>query len=195
MKHMDLIMHTMAGIFVFFTVKKETGRIDAYVFLMLNISLFIAAVCMGGSSWMIVLIPMLLGVSIIDVRKYIIPDILAILILTNRLLCIASIEELVCSMLNGLCIFLYVLSLSFILDRMLRKETIGGGDIKLYSSLSMYQGIYANILSIILSCLIGLLWMMIGKRKKIPFGPCICMAYYIVFICTYLASKSCQTIL
>ena len=56
---------------------------------------------------------------------------------------------------------------------------MGGGDIKLLFMVSLYLGIYQGLFMLIMSCLIGLLVVVITKRDKIPFGPAIAAGTYL----------------
>ena len=72
-----------------------------------------------------------------------------------------------------------ILILSLIMDRLLQKESMGGGDIKLLFMVSLYLGIYQGLFMLIMSCLIGLLVVVITKKDKIPFGPAIAAGTYL----------------
>lgn len=72
-----------------------------------------------------------------------------------------------------------VLLLSLLMDKILKKESMGGGDIKLFFVVGLYLGLYGSLFNLILACLFGLLLVVILKKNKIPFGPAIAMATYI----------------
>ncbi len=72
-----------------------------------------------------------------------------------------------------------MLVLSVIMDRILKKESLGGGDIKLYALLGLVFGLKYGLLLVILSCILGLLFAaVIGVRRngQFPLAPAIAMA-------------------
>jgi len=78
-----------------------------------------------------------------------------------------------------------VLPLSLLCEisfRIRKKEVMGMGDLKLYGVLASYFSFEVNLLAIFLSCLFGLAVVLLSHRKKIPFGPCIALAYGILFL-------------
>lgn len=72
-----------------------------------------------------------------------------------------------------------ILLLSLVMDRILGKESMGGGDIKMLFMTTLYLGIWNGLFALILSCVIGLLFVAFCKQKKIPFGPSIAIATYL----------------
>jgi leader peptidase (prepilin peptidase)/N-methyltransferase len=91
----------------------------------------------------------------------------------------ASAYYLLWHLLAGVIIAGMILILSLIMDRLLQKESMGGGDIKLLFMVSLYLGIYQGLFMLIMSCLIGLLVVVITKKDKIPFGPAIAAGTYL----------------
>ena len=80
-----------------------------------------------------------------------------------------------------------MLLLSLIMDRLLKKESLGGGDIKLFFMLGLYMTYFGVYGLIFLSAVIGLLMLPVIKRikngdERVPFGPAIAMAEYILLI-------------
>lgn len=77
-----------------------------------------------------------------------------------------------------------LLIISLIMDRILKRDTLGGGDIKLFGVIGLYLGIVGTMFVMILSCLGGLVFYIIvqskqgeeGEEKAFPFGPWIAMA-------------------
>jgi len=72
--------------------------------------------------------------------------------------------------------------LSLILSSLTKKEAIGGGDLKLIFLLSLYTGPYHSLIALFLSSLFGLFVMILHGKEKIPFAPCLCLGYLIVFL-------------
>ncbi len=92
------------------------------------------------------------------------------------------------SVLSGLCIGGVMLLCSLIMDRLLKKESLGGGDIKLFALLGLYLGFFGSYELIILSCILGLLFAGLRKvlvrnaSKEFPFGPAIALSGYILLL-------------
>ncbi|MGN0169640.1 MAG: prepilin peptidase [Lachnospiraceae bacterium] len=75
-----------------------------------------------------------------------------------------------------------MLLLSLLMDHILRKESLGGGDIKLFAVMGLYLGLVASLFALLFACLFGLV-LAVGLAKRsskfngvIPFGPAIAAA-------------------
>ena len=72
-----------------------------------------------------------------------------------------------------------MLVISLVMDFLLKKETLGGGDIKLFAVLGLYTGLACGLLMLLISCITGLIFALSargGKKKEFPFGPAIAVA-------------------
>lgn len=72
-----------------------------------------------------------------------------------------------------------LLGVSLILDRVLKKESLGGGDVKLLAVIGLYLGFLPTLFAVILACLLGLAQALLsGKRRgaAFPFGPALSLA-------------------
>ena len=71
-----------------------------------------------------------------------------------------------------------MLLLSRGMDRLLEKESLGGGDMKLFALLGLYLGFARSLLALLLSSLLGLLLALLrrGEDRRIPFAPAISLA-------------------
>ncbi len=74
-----------------------------------------------------------------------------------------------------------ILLLSLLMDRILKKESLGGGDIKLFAVVGLYLGLAGTLFTVILACIIGLISAVLInkdglKGKAFPFGPSISLA-------------------
>ena len=96
-------------------------------------------------------------------------------------------------LLGGLIIGGGMLLLSLLFDRLLGKESLGGGDIKLFFMTGLFLGTAVSLFSLILSCILGLFVAVGMKQNRIPFGPAISAAAFISllygeqFVSWYLA--------
>ena len=90
--------------------------------------------------------------------------------------------------LTGLGVGAAMLIISILADKLLKKDSLGGGDIKLFALLGLYLGFAGSYELILLSCILGLIFVFVRKRinpkatKEFPFGPAIAMSAYIVLI-------------
>lgn len=84
------------------------------------------------------------------------------------------------ALLGGLALGGAVLLISLGMDRVLKKESMGGGDIKLLFALGMYFTFAEDLLLLILACVLGLLAAALTAKRRgneqIPFGPALSAA-------------------
>lgn len=90
---------------------------------------------------------------------------------------------------SGLLFGAALLGISLLLDRMLGKESLGGGDIKLIAVCGLYLGAIGTLFTLMLSCITGLIYSVIhnakvesGKGKAFPFGPWIALSCAIMLL-------------
>ena len=72
-----------------------------------------------------------------------------------------------------------LLVLSLAMDRLLGKETLGGGDVKLFAVIGLYLGLAGGLFALLLACVLGLIFAFLthrGPGAKLPFAPCISLA-------------------
>lgn len=71
-----------------------------------------------------------------------------------------------------------LLAVSLIMDKMMGRDTMGGGDIKLFAVVGLYLGIIGTLFAMIIACIAGLLFSVARKAggKAFPFGPWIAIA-------------------
>lgn len=81
-----------------------------------------------------------------------------------------------------------ILCLSFLVEKILKKQCLGYGDMKLFAVIGLYLGMTAALFAIILSCVFGLLLavtkIILQKQQAdhFPFGPCIALASWIMLL-------------
>lgn len=170
---------------------------------------FVLSFLRYGVSWrtlqVIVLFCILLALSLTDFEIYEIPDrfVLAGIIwylvsskLMDRRLSLTGMtvsilpegeylslpawgQNLLAGLIGGLAIGGGMLFLSLLFDHLLGKESMGGGDIKLFFMTSLYLGLLQGLFSLILSCIVGLVIAAVMRRKRVPFGPAISLAAFL----------------
>ena len=117
----------------------------------------------------------LYGLSLSDLKSYEIPDGFILFGIVWWFLFSFNVKGI----LAGVTIAGSILILSMIMDRVLKKESMGGGDIKLFFVVGLYLGFYGSLFNLILACVLGLLLVVILKKDRIPFGPAIALATYV----------------
>lgn len=119
------------------------------------------------------------AISYIDLKIQEIPDGLtlsALIVSIIKFLAFNNFRGLVNGTISLVCIGAFVLVLSLIMDKILKKDSLGGGDIKLLGALAINFSLLENMLLLILACIFGLVMVVIRRNKMIPFGPAICAA-------------------
>jgi len=137
----------------------------------------------------IVFISMLLIVIISDYQTMTIPD--SILIVFSAMIIIiktfiVGVDGVGVDLLNGLASFTFMLLLKLFGDFLFKKESMGGGDIKLLAVFGLMIGFPMSIMSVFIAAIIGLpISLVILKRKsthEIPFGPFLAIAAIIIVL-------------
>lgn len=144
--------------------------------------LFAIAFIVYGFNWQLVIvltfISMLIIVMVSDYNFMIIPDEILIvfgILMSIEILLIHGYQSLLSSLLNGCIAMVSMLILKLFGDFIFKRESMGGGDIKLLFVFGLILGWPSAILSILLGSLVGLPLSLIILYKKsdnvIPFGP------------------------
>ncbi len=79
-----------------------------------------------------------------------------------------------------------VLLISLFMDKVLKKESMGGGDIKLLFMLGLFLDLPECLLLLVCACLFGLIMSLILKRsggKAFPFGPALSLGMLFTLLC------------
>ena len=85
------------------------------------------------------------------------------------------------NMLLGLIPAFCLLLITLVMDRILKKESMGGGDIKLLAVFGLHLGAVPCVLLVIVACIVGLaVAKLLGKEKDtpFPFGPSLALAFW-----------------
>ena len=138
----------------------------------------------------LILVSCLLAISFADLEDFLIPDRFIIAGIINRIIFILMgndvLSELSRSFVSGLVLGGGTLILVVVMEKIMKKDAMGGGDIKLLFMLGIYYSLYLDLLGLLVSCIIGIIFGIIdtkGERGKIfPFGPSICMGFFIVLL-------------
>ena len=135
----------------------------------------------------LILLGCLFCLSLVDLESYIIPDGCHIIAIGAWVVTgFFAFEEYGGwhgIALNILAAVLYgggMLLMSLIMDRVLKKDSLGGGDIKLFIVVGLYLGLAASLFALLIACVLGIAFSLLflkkdsdGNQKLIPFGPAI----------------------
>ena len=135
----------------------------------------------------ILLIVVLMILSLTDLRGWIIPDWLQIIgcviFLVTALFLPDPAHRILGGLVYGVVLSGGMLLVSLAFDKITGKESLGGGDIKLFFMTGLYlDSAWEILFYLILSCLFGLLFASFRKEKRVPFGPSIAAACFIMIL-------------
>lgn len=162
------------------------GLIFVSFVLRFGFSLQTLAYCILGFS--------LFVLSLVDLDTCIIPDRFLVLAAVDFVvfagLSPAPLATLRDGLIGGLALFLPMLALVMLADRVLGRESMGGGDLKLLFVLGLFTGAAKGLMMLILACLIGLVFALApGLRgrdadnpRAFPFGPSLALAAWAVIL-------------
>jgi len=111
----------------------------------------------------------LLLLSLVDLETMIIPDRCHIIMVAAWVLSaplLYSGHEIFIHVLAGVIFGVGVLVLSLVMDKVLGRESMGGGDIKLLAVTGLYFGIVGTLFVLILSCIIGLVFNILHRGNR-----------------------------
>lgn len=136
----------------------------------------------------------LLACTFADLEAYIIPDGFIISAIVIRLIFIFTsgsiLSELKFSAIGGFSVSLALLLIVSVFEKIIKREAMGGGDIKLFFVTGLYLGWRNNILCLFLSCILGIVFALITQKsrtnnedaKAFPFGPSIAAAAWLCLL-------------
>lgn len=153
----------------------------------------------------LVLICILIGLSLVDLDSYEIPNGFIIAGIVNWVVSLPLVSGLIGpkemvyinngetsialfkgllknGLISGFVISASLLFLSWIFDKVTGKESLGGGDIKLFFMIGLYMTLTESLLCLIIACIIGIFFAVTMKKEKIPFGPSISVAAFITLL-------------
>ena len=130
------------------------------------------------------------SMSLVDLESMIIPDRFLIAGIINWAVFLPLMRETVpaqlkTGLIGALALGGGMLVMTLIFDKVTGKESMGGGDIKLFFVCGLYLGAAKGLMCVILSCVIGLVMAAIqhkGTGNPFPFGPSIALACFICML-------------
>ena len=131
----------------------------------------------------------LFTLSLVDLDTQIIPDrflLIPILARSAELLLTGGLRGLLSGAAPGLIIAGAVLALSLVMDKVLGKDSMGGGDIKLLFVIGMFLPLGQCLLMIMFACVCGIamasLLMKVSPDTPFPFGPALSLAAIVTML-------------
>lgn len=95
-------------------------------------------------------------------------------------------NTLVLSLISGVILFLFMYIIKFIGDKIFKRESLGGGDIKLAVFFGFSLGIRLSFMSLVLGSFLAfpyaLYYVIKNREKEIPFGPFLMTGMLIIFM-------------
>lgn len=136
----------------------------------------------------------LLAVSLADLEGYVIPDQFIIAGVVIRLIFIFLsndiLGQIISSLIGGFAIAIPLLIVVLLAEKMMGREAMGGGDLKLIFLLGLYFGWKLNLLCLFFSCVFGIIFGLTSAKareknedaKVFPFGPAIAAGAWVTVL-------------
>lgn len=147
----------------------------------------LTAICLRN----LIVLGALVYLSVNDLQYYLIPDSCLLLTVFVWFAAIPLAWESYGGMAGILTSILFaiffggaILAFSLLMDYVLKKETMGGGDIKLFAVSGLYLGAAGALFAMFLACIFGLCFAFLQRNKGtvLPFGPSIAVALWIMLL-------------
>jgi len=137
----------------------------------------------------IVLVSCLFTLSLVDMETFTIPDRFIVIPAVFRIVQLAlegGMSGVWYGAYHALILGGTVLVLALIMDKLLHKESMGGGDIKLLFMLGLLFDIPCSLLLLLIACIVGIVIaaviMKMDKQTAFPFGPSISLAAFLTLM-------------
>ncbi len=97
-----------------------------------------------------------------------------------------GLKEVLLSLASGIILFTVMYLIKLIGDKLFKKESLGGGDIKLSFVIGFVLGFRLSLLALILSSFLALPYsvasLKLQKNNEVPFGPFLVSSLFIIFL-------------
>lgn len=154
------------------------------------VSFFIVVLLYGMSLQtllQLIFVSLLMAISFADLEECIIPDRFIVIGLAVRLLYLVFLEResLIPCLIGAVAVPLVLLLIVLVCEKLLKREAMGGGDIKLMAMCGLFLGWQRCILCLLCACVIGILFGFISLRREeneggaFPWGPSIALAAFL----------------
>ena len=126
---------------------------------------------------------LLLACAFADLEGYIIPDrfiVVGVVLFIVTLFFVPDPgKRALDGLIGGVAVGGGVLLLALLMEKLLRRDAMGGGDIKLLFLTGLFLGWQKNLLCLLLACVVGILWGLVRAKRGqqgLPWGPGIALA-------------------
>lgn len=171
---------------------KKISNISTYMEIFTGVLYALSFWIFGFSYELLValgLVTLLSIISVSDIMYYIIPDELLIFFTGYFLIANAlnkGVEQALMSVMSGVILFAIMYLIMTLGNFIFKKETLGGGDIKLMLVIGIVLNPFLGIISIFLSSFIALpislLILLKEKKNIIPFGPFLIISAILIYM-------------
>lgn len=134
---------------------------------------------------MLLFTSLLLVISFCDIEDMCIPDRFIIAGIVLRAVFVFFTDNpgktALTSIISGFAVAVPILIIVLIMEKILKKEAMGGGDIKLFFMIGLYLTWQTDIIMVVAACFCGILFAVLGSKRDtaFPFGPSIALAAYL----------------
>ena len=133
-----------------------------------------------------VLTACLLALSLVDLEIQIIPNRFLLIPAVVRLIQLTLQGRILTGLIPAIVFGGGLLVLSLVMDKILKRDSMGGGDIKLMAVLGLYFSAPECLLLLIIACVVGIVvarvMMSVEEDAPFPFGPALSVAAYITLL-------------
>ena len=133
-----------------------------------------------------VLVACLLALSLVDLEIQIIPDRFLAIPAAVRLVQLICQGRVLSGLIPALAFGGGLLALSLVMDKILKKDSMGGGDIKLMAVLGLFFTVPECLLLLLIACIVGIfmaaILMKIDSDTAFPFGPALSIAAWVTLM-------------
>lgn len=172
--------------------KKELSMMYPVLEIMSGMLFSFSYVIYGFSYEMIIMIILTILSLIIyvsDFKYYVILDgplfLFSIIILAMKFL-FFGFETFLVSLCSGILIFIFMMIIRYIGNKIFKQESLGCGDIKLSMLFGFMLGIKLSIVSLVIGSFLAfpcaVYYSLTDKSREIPFGPFLVTGLYLVFV-------------
>ena len=149
-----------------------------------------------SSLFLVAAVPFLIALCLIDLRHMILPNQLIVIMLMlgcarlSYMVTIdgqSSLSDNMWLYLFGACVYAFTSwFLGFVLTRILKRNSLGFGDVKFFMVAGLWLGVlglpYFMILSGTMAIVFSLGWRMVLKQEVFPFGPSLIVSLYLLLL-------------
>ena len=144
--------------------------------------------------FMMLLVPFLIALLIIDIKKMLLPNRLVLIVTAIGLLSLLSrayrgdiaMQDLIIHGVSAIGYGIFAFMLGWITSIALKKEALGMGDVKFFAAAGLWLGpLYLAdfcLLSGIMGIVFGIAWRVIMKNPLFPFGPALILSFFTLLL-------------